>query len=333
MAAHMAERGVRTDADGVLVVDGFRQALDLVTRVLVNLDDPVLVQEPVRPGVISTLREAGARVKGVPVAPGGLDLAALESITGSETPRLMYVMPTAHDPTGVTMDLPTRGRLLECARRRGFLLLEDAVNDELHYMGHLVPPLKAQDELGWVIYVGSMSKALFPAVGVGWIIAEPPALAALSAAKGAGDFGSSQLLQAALSEFCRLGHFRRHLTRARRACRVSLQALEQALALHLPPGATWESNDSPPAMWVTLPEGVDSRRLQVEAAARGVQVEPGDLFYVNAGGRSHLRAAWPEANPLQIERDVAVIGKLIRAALTARKSQEVRDGGAVLRAP
>jgi len=321
LAVHMTERGVRVGADGVLIVNGSQQGLDLVARVFVEPDDLVLVQEPVKPEVVSCLRQVGARLRGVPVASGGLDLGVLERIVDREAPKLVYVMPTAHDPTGVTMDLPTRGRLLECARRGGFLVLEDATNDELCYSGHLVPPLKAQDAPGRVIYVGSMSKSLFPGIRIGWIITEPPALAALSAAKRASDLGSPQLLQVALSEFCRLGCFRRHLARARRAYRAAQEALERALALHFPPGA-WKLSDSRPAVWATLPEGVDSRWLQLEAAARGVQIEPGDLFFSGGGGESSFSLAWPDANPLQIERDVAIVGRLIRTVLPDGRSRE-----------
>lgn len=328
LAAHMTDRGVRVGADGVLIVNGSQQGMDLVARAFVDPDDLVLVQEPVQPDVVSCFRQIGARVKGIPMGAGGLDLEVLEGIVDRENPKLVYVMPAVHDPTGATMDLPTRTRLLECARQSGFVVLEDAVNDELCYSGHLVPPLKAQDPSGQVIYVGSMSKSLFPGIRIGWIVAEPPALAALTAAKKASDLCSAPLLQAALSEFCRLGYSRRHLARARRVYRAAHEALDRALAQHFPPGTDWKLSDGCPAVWVSLPAAVDARRLQQEAAAKGVRIEPGELFFVEGGGEHSFRVAWPEASPLQIERDVTVLGKLIRTGLARGRAGRVKERGA-----
>jgi len=325
IASHMSERGVRVGADGLVVVSGSQQGLDLVARAFIDPGDLVLVQEPVRPDVVSCLRIAGARVTGVPVAAGGLDTKALESVVDQETPKLAYVMPMVHDPSGVTMDLPTRTRLLGLARDRGFLIVEDAVNDELCYAGHLIPPLKAQDQSGRVIYIGTMSRSLFPGIRIGWIVADQPALAAFSAAKRASDLCSPPLLQAALAEFCRLGYGRRHLGRLRRAYRASREALGRAIRLRFPTGTTWTLSDGPPAAWVDLPAGVDSRTVERGAAVRGVRVEPGDLFFLSGGGRQSFRIGWPVPAPLQIERDVAVLGGVIRAAM----ARGDRNGGSI----
>ncbi|MDI7250653.1 MAG: PLP-dependent aminotransferase family protein [Bacillota bacterium] len=309
ISGYMRDRGIRVSPREVLIVNGAQQALDLVSRTFIDPGDLVLVQEPVDPNVAACFRHAGAELRGIPVSPSGLDLQSLATALTERVPKLVYLVPTLHRPTGVTMDLATRLRLLECARHHGFLVLEDAFGDELCYPGHLVPPLKAHAGSGQVMYVGSMSRSLFPGIRIGWVVADPDVILALGAAKRTSDRCSSPLLQAALYEFCRRGLYRRHLARLRRVSRARGDALAAALERHLPPRASWHVTDGGTSAWITLPPGVDCLRLLDAADGTGVRIEPGLRYFLNGGGTRHLRLKCGE--PSRAETEVASLAALI----------------------
>lgn len=309
ISGYMSERGVRVSAREIVIVSGAQQGLDLVCRTLIDPGDLVLVQEPVDPDAAACFRLAGADLRGIPVTSSGLDLQVLGRALAERVPKLMYVVPTLHNPTGITMDLGTRLRLLEYARRCRFLVLEDAFGDELCYPGHLVPPLKAHPGSEQVIYVGSMSRSLFPGIRIGWVVAHPDVTPALGAAKCRSDRCSSPLLQAALYEFCRLGLYGRHLARLRRVCRTRADALAAALQRHLPPPASWHLAGGGTSAWITLPPGVDCARLLEEAPSTRLRLEPGLRYFLNGGGMHHLRLTCAE--PSRAEAEVASLAALI----------------------
>ena len=217
-----AARGIRCRPEQVIVVSGSQQALDLAARVLLDPDDAAWVEDPGFPGARAALEGAGARLIPVPVDAEGLDVRAGER----EAPaaRLAYVTPSYQYPLGVTLSLPRRLALLDWARRAGAWVLEDDYDSEFRYDGRPLAALAGLDGTGQVIYLGTFSKVLFPALRLGYLVVPEAVVDAFSHARALAGRHAPTLEQAVLAGFIAEGHFARHI-RAMRALYQERQAV------------------------------------------------------------------------------------------------------------
>ncbi len=214
IATHLSgSRGVRCGAGQVIVTSGAQQALDLVARVLLNRGDRVWVEDPCYQEALAVFRLGGAEVTAVPVDGDGFDASAAEAICGHA--KLVYVTPSHQYPTGATMSLGRRLELLDWARRTGSWIVEDDYNSEFRYTGRPLASLQNLDRHDRVIYVGTFSKTVFPALRLGCLIVPPELAETFVAAKNLCDTHTALIEQAILAEFIAEGHFARHLRRMR----------------------------------------------------------------------------------------------------------------------
>jgi GntR family transcriptional regulator/MocR family aminotransferase len=266
IARHLhVSRGVRVDAEDVLVTSGFQQAFDLVSRVLLEPGMAVAMEEPgyVPPRLV--WKSLGAKVFGVPVDAEGLIVDALP-----DHARLVYVTPSHQFPTGVAMSLRRRVALLSWARRQNAAIIEDDYDSEFRYTNQPLDPLHRIDRDGHVLYLGSFSKILLPTLRLGYVIAPPSLRQALRAAKHVTDWHTSLPFQAALAEFIDNGDLARHVRRVRREYRQRHHRIAEALA---GPLSTWF--DLIPSMAglhlsANLKGGIDAAGVINRAGAVGV---------------------------------------------------------------
>ncbi|MFF0310945.1 PLP-dependent aminotransferase family protein [Streptosporangium sp. NPDC004379] len=217
-------RSVRAGAADVLVTAGAQQALDLVGRVLIEPGDLVAVEEPGYPPARTLLRSLGARVTGVPVDAEGLVVSALP-----DAARLVYVTPSHQFPLGTPMSLNRRAALLEWAVRRGAVVVEDDYDSEFRFEDRPLEPLQSLDRDGHVVYVGSFSKTLLPALRLGFLVAPASLLPALRAARLLTDRHGEPSAQAALARFLDEGLMGRHIRRATREYAARRERIAAAL--------------------------------------------------------------------------------------------------------
>jgi GntR family transcriptional regulator/MocR family aminotransferase len=302
-------RGTRCSADEVLVVAGTQRALDLVARLLLDPGDAVWMEEPGYPGARGALLAASARIVPVPVDGEGLDVGS--GVSCARWARLAYVTPSHQFPLGVPMSLPRRLALLQWARSAGAWIIEDDYDSEFRYGARPVPCLHGLDLDGRVIYAGSFSKALFPALRLGFLIVPLDLRERLTAARRTTDPQPSMLDQTVLADFITAGHFERHLRRMRAAYRERLEALADAArrfcrgALRLRPVQTGLHA-------VADLDDVDDRRVFQEAAARGVEATPLSMYFMDPRAATPglvlgFAAARPEALSRGMERLAAAI--------------------------
>ena len=276
IAGHVqTARGTRCSAEQVLIVAGAQQGFELVCRLLLDPGDRVWMEEPGYPGACSALRAAGARIVPVPVDAEGLDVGA--GARRAADARLVYVTPSHQYPLGVPMSLSRRLALLSWARAAHAWVIEDDYDSEFRYGARPIPCLHGLDADGRVIYVGSFSKTLFPALRLGFVIVPPDLQAGLVAARAAADQHPPTLDQAVLADFIVDGHFARHLRRMRLVYRERLEALSAAAERCCRGGFRLRPVRTGLHALADL-DGVDAVRVVREAAARGVEVASASAY-------------------------------------------------------
>jgi DNA-binding transcriptional MocR family regulator len=224
-------------------------------------------------------------------------------------------MPSFHNPTGISTTAAHRRQLLDIAAKHGVPILEDDFEKDLRVRGRGAPPLRALDANGVVVYLGTFSKALFPAVRVGWLVAPRRVADAAATVKRLMDITTSPLLQAGLAQFLSEGSYDRHLRNAVRVVEQRLEAAEKALRAHLPQGSQFTMPEGGYLVWVNLPDAIDSARLLAEARRAGVVYAPGQIFFPDEQPSSACRLSLAHATPSQIERGIRILGQVARAAL------------------
>jgi GntR family transcriptional regulator/MocR family aminotransferase len=321
LAAQMALAGIHVQPDEILITNGCQQSLDLIRRILVRPGDEVAVENPTYPGAISVFCDNQTKYIGIPVAGSGLNLDVLEDILAQRRPRLIYVVPNFHNPTGVIMDLASRRRLVEIAARYRVPIIEDDIFGELRYEGAALPPLKALDRFGLVIYINSFSKVGFPGLRLGWIAAPRIVIDRLNTAKQRCDMHASLLPQAAIYDFTRRGLLAKHINRARKAYAHRRDVMLEALEHYFPEEASWKKPEGGMAVWVKLPQSINTSQLLLQASEEGVVFSPGEYFYACSPQPGMIRLAFTMAPPARIEEAIKRLGAVLKMRLASLKKQ------------
>jgi len=311
IARHVAAaRAVVCRPEQVVIVNGTQQAIDLLGKLLVEPDDEVVVENPGYVDARLTLAAYGARLR-----PVGVDHEGLRTDQLPEGGRLrfVYVTPSHQFPTGGTLPLERRLRLLDWARRVGALVLEDDAYAELRYAGRPVESLQGLDRGRDVVYLGTFSTVLFPPLRIGYVVLPARLVEPFVRAKWLADRGTDLLEQQALADFLTEGHFARHLQRMRRLGRERRDALLHALERRLGPAVEAHSTDTGMYLMARLPD-VDEEALVAAAAERGVAVYGASPAYLGARPAGATLVLGFGALPLPaIEEGVRLLGDAHRA--------------------
>jgi GntR family transcriptional regulator/MocR family aminotransferase len=302
-----AARAVRCEADQVIVVSGSQQALDLATRVLTDPGDVVWIEDPGYMGARASLEAAGACVVPVPVDADGIDVG--RGVASAPDARLAYVTPSHQFPLGVTMSLARRLALLEWASTAGAWIIEDDYDSEYRYEGRPLASLQGLDGDDRVIYVGTFSKVMFPALRLGYLIVPPDLVDAFTQARAVTDRGAPSVEQAVVAEFIAEGHLGRHIRRMR-----SLYASRRAALLDAAKRQLGGIVD----MWAThtgmhlaamLPATVDDAAVSTAALARGIEAPPVSAYRMSPGAGGLLLgfAAYSERDIIRAATELGAV--------------------------
>jgi GntR family transcriptional regulator/MocR family aminotransferase len=312
--------GIRVTAEEILITNGCQQSLELIRRVLVGAADEVAVENPTYPGALSVFCRDSNYIS-VPVGERGLDLDTVEDVFSQRRPKLLYTVPAFHNPTGLSMTLAMRRRLVELSARYRVPVVEDDIYGELRYQGAATPPLKALDEQGTIIYINSFSKVGFPGLRLGWVAAPRPVIDRLRDAKRRCDLHASLLAQAAVFEFSRQGHFAKHIRRMRKEYGVRQQAMLGALDRQFAGFATWTRPEGGMSVWVRLPAHLNTSQILSDAVEAGVVFTPGDRFYSGTPLQNMARLSFTMAGPEHMEEGVRRLAGVIKKHLAMSAAQ------------
>jgi 2-aminoadipate transaminase len=319
----MAAEDMLVDPDEVIVTTGGQQAIDLVTKALIDPGDVVIAEAPTYPGAVPTFCAYEAEVIQIEMDADGMSIDVLEQTLARldgerRRPKFIYTIPTFQNPAGVTMSLERRRRLVALARERELIVLEDNPYGMLRYEGDPLPTLRSlevpagsTEDNDFVIYTGTMSKILSPGVRVGWLVAPRPLLAKLILGKQSADLCSSTLAQHFVAAYFASGDWRPYVASLREIYHRRRDVILDALAEHLPAAASWTHPQGGLFIWVTLPDYINTTDLLARALAENVAFVPGEAAFADGRGRASMRLNFSSSTEDEIREGVRRIGKIV----------------------
>ncbi len=318
IAERHCEEGLAAGPDAVTLCSGSAHAIDNIAAAFLGPGDAAVVGAPTYPGAIRAFRARGARLIDVPQDALGLRPdALLEALAEADgpPPKLLYLIPSYDNPSGSTMPLERREELLRIAGEHRLLIVEDDAYAGLDLDGPAPPSLFSLARGRGVMYVGTASKTVATGLRVGWIVAAPEVIRQLVFARL--DNGASPFVHRTVLEYLRGGGYDEHVERVRAiygerrdaAVETAREAFGDLVSFEPPGGGFY--------LWLHLGGGLEAGSFAREAAARGVAVTPGPLYFANGGGERNVRLAWPALPPEQLRDAIARLGEAAAASAAA----------------
>ena len=317
---HTARYGIQVTPDNILITSGSQQALDLLGKILINPGDRILVESPTYLGALQAWSAYGAEYVTVPMDENGMVTDALEDALRSG-PKFIYVLPNFQNPTGVTLSLDRRHKLLELADRYGVPIVEDDPYGQLRYEGENLPSVVDLDSharysgeacySGNVIYLSTFSKILAPGLRLAWVIAPPQVIRKLTQAKQGADLHTATFNQCVAYEVGHAGFLDRHIETICQVYGHRRNVMLGAMDAYFPPGVEWTHPQGGLFLWGVLPETINAAEVLKVAIEKRVAFVPGAPFYPAGGGHNTMRLNFSFANPEKIQEGISRLGKVL----------------------
>jgi 2-aminoadipate transaminase len=320
LAVRMAREQIRCSADNVLILQGAQQGLDLVAKMLIDKDDTIVTENPTFLGALIAFNPCEPRYLAVRTDEEGMDVDQLEHLLKRHSrSKLLYTMPDFQNPTGVTLSLARRRRLIELANRFDLIVLEDTPYREIRFEGEPIPTLKSLDTEERVIYLGSFSKILAPGLRLGWTVASAELTQELGLLKLAADTQCSTLSMAATSLFLERFDVEAHIAVIRETYRRKKEAMLKAIRSSFPPDIRFTNPHGGMFTWLSFAKGFDTARFLAEQALPRAKVAyvPGATFFPVTEEANHARFSYTMQDEAAIARGIAALGGLLTPALPA----------------
>jgi DNA-binding transcriptional MocR family regulator len=311
VAERYRKKGFDITEDNVLITCGSQQGIDLVSKLFLDKGATLVVGDPTFLMALQTFSLFQAGCLTVPLDEEGMRVGLLPEILEQNDVKFIYVMPNFQNPSGVTLSLERRKRLVEIAQRYGVPILEDDAYGELRYSGEALPALKALDKGQQVIYLGSFSKVLSPGLRVSALVAPDGVMEKLVFAKQAADLHTDNLAQRIVYEFLCRDLLDPHIQVIINSYRKRRDAMLQAMERYFRAGVSWTKPDGGIFLWVTLPQGMDAMGLFEKAIQAKVAYVPGSCYYANGGGDNSMRVNFSACDEGKIEVGIQRLAKVI----------------------
>lgn len=319
IADWLSKKGMKVGVENTLIISGSQQGMDLVAKAFLNPGDKVVVENPTFLASMQAFKSYQASCVPISIDEDGMQVDRLEEILVNEKPKLIYTIPSFQNPTGGTMTLERRKKLVELSAKYNVAVIEDDPYGALRYEGEELPTLKALDQAGNVIYLGSASKIVAPGLRIGWAVADPEIIGKMVVCKQASDVHSSNLSQYIVHNYCAKGVLDAHIEKICQNYRIKRDAMVTAMSKYFPSEAHWNVPKGGLFLWVTLPEGVNTKEILELALTQKVAFIPGAPFYVNNEGENTLRLNFSNASLDSIEVGIQRIGEAIKNFLQRSK--------------
>jgi DNA-binding transcriptional MocR family regulator len=326
LAGYLPRFGVQTTADTILLTSGTQQGLDLIARTLVEPGDSIFVEQYSYIAALDIFEQAGAQLRPLPLDEDGLQVEAFEHLLGApqSRPRWLYTIPTGQSPTGISLAVERRRRLVEVAQRYNVLIIEDdAFNELIYEPGPPAPAIRSFAPEARVLYLKSFSKTTFPALRLGCLVADPAVLSILAEQKGLVERGTSLVVARTVLAYLRSVAYERYLEQMRTVYRQRRDVLLAALSRELGPlGCHWTFPRAGFSLLLTLPAELHEMEVLEEAVAQGVAVAPGRFFtpMTHLTRDPTLRLTFADKSPEQLEEATRRLALALRTLLERGRS-------------
>jgi 2-aminoadipate transaminase len=308
------------DEGNVLITTGSQQATELIGRLLLDPGDQVLVESPTYLGALQAFGVYRPRFVTVPDDEDGLIVEGLEQALEAG-PKFLYLLPNFQNPSGTTLPLERREKLVALSDERDLPIVEDDPYSQLRYEGDHIPPLIVLDAerngavgrsyAGGVLYHSTFSKLLAPGLRIGWVVAPAAVIQRLAALKQGVDLHTSTLAQMIAYEVARDGFLEEHAELLRTGYHRRRDVMLEAMEAHFPAEASWTRPAGGLFILVTLPAGVNAREVLVQSLKQMVAFVPGEPFFPDGGGENTMRLNFSNAKPDRIEEGIKRLGAIL----------------------
>lgn len=327
IARHTSRYGIEITAENVLITSGSQQALDFIGRLFINNGDHILVESPTYLGALQAWNAYGAHYVSVPSDEDGMVVSELEKGLRAG-PKFIYILPNFQNPTGTTLSLERRHKLVELADKYGVPIVEDDPYGQLRFEGEHLPSVVSLDNeyrglngshyAGNVIYLSTFSKLLAPGLRLAWIIAPPEVIRKLVMAKQAADLHTATFNQFVAYEVGKGGFIDEHVKYIRQVYKERRDVMIETMEELFPREVHWTHPQGGMFLWGILPEGMDSADVLKVAIERKVAFVPGGPFHPNGGGNNTMRINFSYSNPETIREGITRLGFTLKELITGK---------------
>ena len=324
VAERLARDGISCTADDVLIIQGGQQGLDLAAKLVIDAGDVIITENPTFLGALIAFAPCEPTYAPVRTDADGMDTGHLEEVLAAHPDAAMiYTVPDFQNPTGITMSLDRRRRLIDLANAYGLLVVEDTPYRALRYEGRDLPTLKSLDTHGRVLHLGSFSKILAPGLRLGWAVASPEILERLALLKLAADTQNSTLNMAATSSYLSRYDIDAHIARAVPVYRHKRDLMLATMAETFPDDVHFTTPDGGLFVWLTLPAGFDAAAFMAETLLPQAQVAyvPGATFFPVQQEPNHARLSFSGVPDDRLVRGVSEFGRLLHLSSRSTASR------------
>lgn len=305
------KKGFKISEDNVLITSGAQQSIDLISKLFLDKGATLVVGDPTFLTALQAFSLFQADYLTVPLDKEGMKVELLPEILEKSDVKFIYIMPDFQNPSGLTLSLERRQKLLEIAYQYEIPIIEDDAYGELRYSGKSLPTLKELDKREQVIYMGSFSKVLSPGMRVSTLIAPGGVMEKLVFAKQAADLHTNNLAQRIVYEFLRRDLLDPHIQVIIKNYRKRRDTMFQAMERYFPAGVKWTKPDGGIFLWVTLPQGMDATELFEKSVQAKVAYVPGSCYYAKGGGENTMRVNFSACNEEKIEEGIKRLARVI----------------------
>ena len=308
---YMKSKGVSIKGKDILVTNGFTEGLDILLSAYTSPKDKVICEMPTHHTTLKMMKAYGLEVIGVPMDEQGIDINELEKKIIMHSPKWVYLTPSYQNPTGIVMSGERRNEVYKILSRYQVACIEDGFNEELLYTGSHVMPISAlAGESNHIIYLGSLSKILFPGLRLGWILADKECISTLESVKRAKNIHTSFLDQAIFVQYMKSGAFERYVKKVRKYYRDRYLFMVEKIKKYIPYKSL--CGEGGLHVYLVLDDNIDTRVLLDRCYARGVLFMPGDIFRSDGKKTSCLRLGFARLKDEEIVDGLRIIGEEVR---------------------
>ncbi len=310
----LTNQGIISENDETIIVSGGQQGIDLASKSLLNPGDGVICEEPSFIGGLNSFRSNNAEIYGVPVEEDGLSTEKLEELLKKHSNiKILYTIATFQNPSGITMSVEKRKKILELAEKYDFIIFEDNPYGELRFAGEDVPTIKSMDKNGRVVYLGSFSKILSPGLRLGFTSCHPALMERMIICKQVEDVHTNVMSQMVAYEFVTKFDIDGHIAKLREVYGKKCKLMMECMDKHFPKSVTHTCPQGGLFLFCTMPEGYDSREVMKKALDKGVAFVPGATTMIDdKASYSTFRMNYSTASEEDIITGIEILGKVLK---------------------